>query len=234
MSINTPVSSEQNDNIKGRSNTQIAVDFLRSQIIENKLPPGSNHLESELAEMLGMSRTPIREASLVLEANGLVEVKPRHGIRVLPVSVNDMSEIYDILTELESLSAYSAAASGHPPEYLADLKSTINAMDAALENNDLEAWAAADDMFHFELVLLGGNKRIARIFQTYSDQVRRVRKLTLYLRPLPTNSNNDHCRLVKAIERGNCVEARAIHHEHRAQAKKMLIALLEKHGFDSL
>ena len=78
---------------------------LRSRIVANVWPPGHQALEQAIALELGMSRTPVREALIRLQKEGLVEVVPRHGMRVLPVSANDMREIYEILTALESMAA---------------------------------------------------------------------------------------------------------------------------------
>ncbi|MEM7216380.1 MAG: GntR family transcriptional regulator [Pseudomonadota bacterium] len=219
---------------KGKSNTQHAVSVLKSLILENRLSSGSNHLESELAEMLGMSRTPVREATLILEAQGLVEVKPRHGVRILSLSPEDMAEIYDILTELESLSAELAAGKDYVEADFATAEDAIRRMDEALANEDRETWAVADELFHSELVRLGGNRRIGNIFRTYSDQVRRARNLTLNLRPKPTKSNDDHRRVLKAIRDGDSERAREIHRAHRVQAKEMLIGILEQYGFHNV
>jgi DNA-binding GntR family transcriptional regulator len=82
---------------------------LRSRILDNTWPPGYQALEQALALELGMSRTPVREALIRLHNEGLIEVVPRHGMRVLPVSPADMAEIYTILTSLESLAAELAA-----------------------------------------------------------------------------------------------------------------------------
>jgi DNA-binding GntR family transcriptional regulator len=85
---------------KSQPNSSIAVTQLRDLIFSGKLGAGTDHLESELAQALGMSRTPVREAVLMLEAQGLLEVRPRKGVRIKPVSPSDMAEIYDVLTEL--------------------------------------------------------------------------------------------------------------------------------------
>jgi DNA-binding GntR family transcriptional regulator len=82
---------------------------LRARILDNLWPPGYQALEQALALELGVSRTPVREALIRLHNEGLVEVVPRHGVRVLPVSPVDMAEIYAILTSLESLAAELAA-----------------------------------------------------------------------------------------------------------------------------
>ena len=82
-----------------------AYEQIRRRILDNAWPPGHRALEQEVALALGMSRTPVREALMRLQAEGLVEVIPRHGMRVLPVSPNDMREIYQILTALECMAA---------------------------------------------------------------------------------------------------------------------------------
>ncbi|MEM7291138.1 MAG: GntR family transcriptional regulator, partial [Pseudomonadota bacterium] len=120
---------------KSKSNTQQAFAVLKSLIMDNQLASGSNHLESELAEMLGMSRTPVREAALILQARGLVEVKPRHGIKILSLSTEDMAEIYDILTELESHSAESAANKNYGADEFVDAEAAISDMRSALSDD---------------------------------------------------------------------------------------------------
>jgi len=189
----------------------------------------SDHLESELAAVLKMSRTPVREAILTLEGQGLLELRPRKGVRILPLSPEDMAEIYDILTELESLAAARAAEAGHGPEGLKTLATSIDRMDVAIAAQDLDAWAAADDDFHAELVRLGGNRRITALVAMMADQVRRARAITLGLRPLPVKSNEDHRKVYTAIAAGDAALARDTHHAHRRAAKALIVGLLEKH-----
>lgn len=216
-------------NAKPPSSTQRAIHALREMIFAGELPAGSDHLESELAAQLGMSRTPIREAALTLEGQGLLEMRPRKGVRILPVSPDDMREIYDILTELESLAARQAAERQLPDGELAGLALAIADMDRALDGPDLDAWAEADARFHSELVRLGGNSRIQMVVSMMSDQVRRARTVTLHMRPPPSQSNQDHRRVYEAIKSGKGDEAHAIHHAHRTAAKDLIVALLDKH-----
>jgi DNA-binding GntR family transcriptional regulator len=214
---------------KGPSNSQRAIQELRSKIFSGELAAGSDHLESELAELLEMSRTPVREAVLTLEGQGLLEMRPRKGVRILPLSPQDMAEIYDVLTELESHAAERAAATGHEDADLAVLARAIDDMDAAIAGSDLDAWAEADDRFHAELARLGGNSRIQAIVGMMSDQVRRARTTTLFMRPLPTKSNEDHRRVYQAIRDGDAATARDTHRQHRQYAKAILVELLNKH-----
>lgn len=213
------------------SNTQRAVEELRRLIFSGELGAGSDHLESELADRLGMSRTPVREAALTLEAQGLVEMRPRKGLRVVAISPDDMRDIYDVLTELESLSAENAARQGYSEADLKKLAMAISEMEDALGTGDLESWAVADDAFHAELVRLGRNTRVQAIAAMLVDQVRRARAMTLQVRPLPVKSNEDHRGVFEAIRAGDAVEARKIHYAHRTHAKTMLLGILEKYRF---
>ena len=217
-----------------RTQVEVAVAKLREMIFEGVLSPGSNHLEAELASRLGMSRTPLREAALILQEQGLVTVQARKGVRVLPISSEDMAEIYDVLTVLESHAA--AAAAGLPPATrdLSALRAAIEDMERALAREDRLAWAEADDRFHNALVALGGNRRITAIVAQMADQVRRVRRVTLFLRPAPHKSTDDHRAVVDAISRGDADAAAAIHRAHRLASKQMLVALLAEHGLGQL
>lgn len=219
---------------KPQSNAQRALQELREMIFSGQLAAGSNHLESELATLLDMSRTPVREAVLTLESQGLLELKPRKGVRILPVSPDDMREIYDVLTELESLAAEQAARKSYEPADLEDLARAIEDMEVAVAAGDLERWAEADDRFHTELVRLGQNRRIEMIVSMMRDQVRRARATTLFMRPMPLKSNEAHRRVYQAIEQGDADIARAAHRAHRQQAREMLVDLLERHRLRAL
>ena len=140
-----------------------------------------------------------------------------------------MREIYDILTELESHAAERAAAIGYDKGELSTLAQAIDDMDSAIAQTDLDAWAEADDRFHAELVRLGGNTRIRAIVNMMSDQVRRARTTTLFMRPLPTKSNEDHRAVYQAISEGDAATARENHRQHRQHAKEILVELLSKH-----
>lgn len=219
---------------RNKSNSQRAATALRELIFSGALAPGTDHLETELAERLGMSRTPVREAVLVLEGQGLLEVRPRKGVRISPISPADMREIYEVLTALESMAAEKAARAGYTDDDLADLKGAIDDMNAALAEDDRAAWALADERFHRELVRLGRNERVSEIFDRLSDQVRRAKAMTLYVRPLPVKSNEDHRTVCEAIRNGDAELARETHHRHREQACEVIVELLNRFGLSQL
>ena len=214
--------------------TDEAYEILKRRILDNEWPAGHLALEQELAEELGMSRTPIREALIRLEKEGLVEVRPRHGMRVLGISAEDMEEIYEILTCLESMAAELVARHGLTDEQRTELNTAVNDMDTALAQDDLETWAKADERFHRLLVDYCGNRRLKSLVDGCFDQAHRARLLTLKLRPKPTSSNEDHRATVNAIERRDPTAAREIHRLHRMRAGEMLVELLNRHGLSSL
>ena len=199
-----------------------------------KFSVGEHYLEPEIAEMLGISRTPAREALIRLSQEGLIDLKPRRGVLVKPIFVHDLKEIYEVLTSLESTAVWLAAKRRIAGKDMRRLKSAVDEMDEALERDDLDAWAAADVKFHMLLVELGNNNRIRQLVKTYFDQAHRVRMLTLKLRPKPVDSNKDHRAVVEMIEKDKAEEARRIHYEHREKAGELLLSLLESYGFTQL
>jgi len=94
-----------------KSLVEMAYEQVKRRILDNQYHPGYQALEQEVAEDLGMSRTPVREALIRLKHEGLVELIPRRGMRVVPVVADDMKEIYDVLTSLESMAAELLARS---------------------------------------------------------------------------------------------------------------------------
>ena len=85
---------------------------LKRRILDNRLTVGTQYMEQEVAELLSMSRTPTREALIRLANEGLVEIRPRHGMRIKPISLRDMREIYEVITALEASAAALAARDG--------------------------------------------------------------------------------------------------------------------------
>ena len=207
---------------------------IKRRILDNEIPAGFQILEQELAQLLEMSRTPVREAMIRLAEEGMVEIRPRHGMRVLPVSAADMREIYQILIALEASAAELVAERGLSEDQLGRLRSAVSEMNAALGDARLADWAAADERFHRLLVEYCGNGRLQALVGTFWDQSHRARMATLRLRPKPTESNTDHAALVEAISRHDPDAARRIHRQHRIRTGRMLVAILEEHGLNQL
>jgi DNA-binding GntR family transcriptional regulator len=191
---------------------------IRTKIFDNTYAPGFSALESSLAEELGVSRTPLREALIRLKQEGLVEVIPRHGMRVLPMSARDMAEIYQILSALESSAAEMLAARKPSAKELEPLKVATKQMTDALKKDDLKAWALADERFHLHLIELAGNRLLAQAVSAYWDRAHRARMFTLKLRPKPVNSTKEHAQIVDCIARGDSKAAGDLFRAHRQRA----------------
>lgn len=212
----------------------VAYDQIRRRILDNVWPPGHRALEQEVALALGMSRTPVREAMLRLQGEGLVEVIPRHGMHVLPVSPLQMREIYEVLTALECM-AVELLARRHPSaQDIAPLLAATDAMDLALSNDDLDAWARADEQFHALLIDLAGNRTLEAAVLKHWDRAHRARMVTLRLRPKPINSTREHRALVERLLAGDAEGAARENRAHRERASRELLAIFERYKFAHL
>ncbi|MBO6559694.1 MAG: GntR family transcriptional regulator [Nisaea sp.] len=207
---------------------------MKEMILDGRLKPSASYLETELADWIGVSRTPVREAALRLEREGLVKVRPRRGIQVLPVSAEDMNEIYQLLSALEPLAAQLAAEKGLDEATMAAMTEATERMETALEENDLVSWAEADDAFHALLVEASGNARLIEATARYRTQVHRARMATLTMRPTPQKSTEDHRALLDCLLNRDPEGARAVHYAHRCAAGEMLTELLSRHHLDNL
>ena len=201
---------------------------IRRRILDNEYPPAHQVLEQELAEELGMSRTPLREALVRLQNEHFVQLIPRHGMRVVPLSLEDLRDTYEVLTALEVAAIERLVRSEPDRKTLAGLDRALDDMDASLKQRDRDAWVKADERFHRTLIDLCGNRRLAAVAYMLWDHGHRARMTTVRLRPTLGSSNKEHRDVVEAIKRGNWREARAVHLKHRARTSQEIIALLEQ------
>jgi DNA-binding GntR family transcriptional regulator len=229
-------SRPETEQVEAISLVDEAYQALKTAIRENVFPPGHQAAEPEIARQLGMSRTPVHEAIIRLQEEGLVQVLPRRGILICPISDEDMREIYDVLIAVEGMSA--ALVAGLPGEAAgsaaAALEQETARMEQALERGKLLEWAAADERFHALLTDRCGNRRLARMAATVRDQSHRARLFTLHLRPPPTASAAEHRRIAAAIRAGDAAEAEAAARIHRVRARDALLPLLAQYGMRNL
>jgi DNA-binding GntR family transcriptional regulator len=218
----------------GGSLVESAYRTMRQRILDNVWPPGYRALEQELAIELGMSRTPMREALVRLKNEGLVELIPRHGMRVLPVSADDMRDIYEMLTALEAMAAELAVRRRPSTTQLKPLLDACRDMERALAADDLDAWAAADESFHRHLVALSGNRLIIDAVQNCWDRAHRARIVTLRMRPKPTHSTREHIDVVEKIRAGDARAAFDAYRAHRERATVELLAILGHYRLKTL
>jgi DNA-binding GntR family transcriptional regulator len=199
--------------LKGKGLTSLAEKAyheIKQMILENRVHGGEYLFEDDLAKAVGMSRTPLREALVQLQNEGLVAIVPRRGIQVVPLTVADIREVHDLLQWLESQAAYALAARADRGEPVKALGKLVDQMKRALTAGDIDGWAKANDQFHVTLIASAGNGRLERICEILLDQSQRVRAFTLRLRKPPTRTTESHARMLKAIAAGDGEEAVAI------------------------
>jgi DNA-binding GntR family transcriptional regulator len=205
-----------------------AYEEIRRRIVNNEYPPAHQVLEHELAAELAMSRTPVREALIRLENEKFVQIIPRHGMRVVPLSLNDLRDVYEVLTALELTAIERLARSETHQTSTAALDHALNDMDKALKKRDVDGWVKADERFHRTVLDLCGNARLASMAFMLWDQGHRARLTTVRLRPALETSNREHRAVVDAVRRGDWREAVARHAKHRARTSREIITLLEQ------
>ena len=209
---------------------------MKEEIRESRFPPGYQASEQEIALRLGMSRTPVHEAAIRLQEDGLVRILPRKGIIICALAPADMREIYDVVIAIEGR---AAALLAEMPEAkrenaAAELAAHTTTMAAAREAGDLAGWGHADECFHRTLVERAGNGRMIRINQTITDQAHRARMLTLKLRRELGASVAEHEQIIQAIRIGDAAAAQEQAYRHRSRARDELLPLLESFGLKHL
>lgn len=152
-----------------QTRTEEIVDILHASIVDGQLEPGSMHSVGALADVLGVSRTPVREALIKLASRGMVRFERNRGVRILEMSDVDLQEIFELRLLLEVPAAVSAVAKV-TPDGIASLRAIIDAQErAAITADERELWQL-DRAFHRGVLLMGGNRRLA----DYVDHLRDV------------------------------------------------------------
>ncbi|WP_165222915.1 GntR family transcriptional regulator [Affinirhizobium pseudoryzae] len=207
-----------------------AYQAIKEAIRNNVFPPGYQAAEVEIARQLGMSRTPVHEAMARLQEDGLVRILPKKGILICALSPIDIEEIYEVIIAMEGAAAARIARlpADQRRSIADDLQTATDAMHDALSNDNLAAWAVADERFHETLVARCGNRRLMRMAGTVADQLHRARMFTLNLRPLPTASALDHQTIIDQIAKGHAEAASHAARVHRQQARDLMLPLIAK------
>ena len=152
------------------SNVDVAVDALRDAILDGQLAPGVRLKEIPLAEQLGVSRGPIREALRLLERDGLIELIPNRGAVVPEVRALDVLEVYALRASLGSLALQKLMLEARIPE--AALDTALHALRAAVRDADARRAADADLEYQSAIIAASGLPRVTREFERLTWQVR--------------------------------------------------------------
>lgn len=207
---------------------------IRENILTNQFPPGYQALEPEIAKQLGVSRTPVREALIRLEAEKLIELIPRRGMRVLPLVPGEFLQVSQVLIALELMAIELLADRKPGRDMLSPMHDALQEMQGALEQDDLELWAEADGKFYRLLIHLCGNDRLAQIAESVIAQTQRSRMITLKMRQKPTDSLLANRNLYESLLAGEKEKARNEYSAHKMEVLGSLMDMLERYRLPHL
>jgi DNA-binding GntR family transcriptional regulator len=171
---------------------------IRSAILELEFVPGAPMSETLLAQALGISRTPVREALKLLEREGLVRAYPARGTFVAELSAADIVEIYEVRIQLESFAA-SVAATRLTDSDLAGLRDSVSAAETAVGHQRVDEACLLDIRLHSSIVSATGNRRIKQVLSQMDDQVHRIRLLASRDPERMRHTLDEHERIVSAL-----------------------------------
>lgn len=204
---------------------QQAYDHIKWRILELKLKPGEYIADTQIAEELGISRTPVREALYRLENEGLLTSVARRGWRVYALSLKDIHDIFDIKASVEGMIAAQAAACKDAALHEA-LRASIRQMREAVAADDPKAWLAADFALHEVLFRMVNNDRAERIVSNLNDQWHRLRIGFAAMEGRIARSTQEHSLFVEAILDGDADRAERAMRDHLNQVRAELVRLL--------
>lgn len=152
----------------------VVFNTLRQAILRGELEPGERLMEIQLAQKLGVSRTPIREAIRKLELEGLVKMIPRKGAEVAHITEKDMRDVLEVRSVLEEF-AVGLACSNITPEAITNLKASNKLFEVSIISRDVVKIVDADVHFHDIIYSMTGNQRLIQIINNLSEQMYRYR-----------------------------------------------------------
>jgi DNA-binding GntR family transcriptional regulator len=163
---------------------------LRDHIVEGNIPDGGRVLERELCELLGISRTPLREALKVLAAEGLVELLPNRGARVRALSEHDLRELFDVMGGLEALAGRLACENITDAE-VSEIERLHHEMYGFYLHRDMHNYFRVNQLIHRRIVEASRNTALQAAYGTIAGRIRRVRYTANFAR--------DHARWGEAM-----------------------------------
>jgi DNA-binding GntR family transcriptional regulator len=204
---------------------QQAYNFVKEQIMNLDLKPGQYITDSQVADKLKISRTPVRRALSLLEHEGLLISQARRGWKVRSLTLEDIQEIFDIKVVLEGMIARQAAECDDE-EKRAVLVAALERMKQAAAVKDDEVWMQADVELHETIFAMCLNKRAVRIIKDLNEKWWRLRIGFLTLQSRVERSNPEHQAIVEAILAGDGDEAERLMRIHLNNVREELVLLL--------
>ncbi|MEG0180252.1 MAG: GntR family transcriptional regulator [Terrisporobacter sp.] len=200
----------------------VVFENLRTAILEGRLRSGQRLMEVQLAEQLGVSRTPIREAIRKLELEGLVIMLPRKGAYVADMSFKDLIDVLEIRASLEGLAA-SLASERRRDEDIISLEKVAMEFEESVRNADVETVLKKDVEFHERIFALANNKKLYNLINSLWEQVHRFRVTYVSDYEASLSLVEEHNKILQAIKDGDCEMAKKYATEHIELAEQFFM-----------
>lgn len=207
----------------------VVFNTLRQAILRGELKPGTRLMEIQLANKLGVSRTPIREAIRKLELEGLVLMTPRKGAEVAEITEKNMLDVLEVRKALEELAA-ELACERVKPEQIEEMEAAEANFEATLESADVTKIAEADVKFHDVIFAATDNKRLITLLSNLREQMYRFRVEYLKKPEYYPKLIAEHKQMIAAIKNGEKdVACETIGKHIDNQVRTVLYMIREKH-----
>ncbi len=210
---------------------ELVLEALREAILNGTLQPRERLMEIQLAEELGVSRTPIREALRKLEQEGFIIMIPRKGAYVSDFSLRDLEDTFEVRRSLEGLSA-ELCAERATEEEISEMERLLEQKALAISANDMEKLLEVDTAFHELLYQCSRNKRLINTLSILREQIERFRSASLQYPGRMTRSLEEHRAIFAAIRARDGETANLLAQDHIENVERMLLEKL-RHSTDS-
>ena len=208
-----------------------AAQILRRAILSGRFQGGARLRQTDLADKLGISRTPIREALVRLRDEGLVELLPGGGVRVKVMNLDEAVELYDLREVLDGLAARLAAGRASAAA-LGRLEKALQRMAQCVERQDPNRWFQAHVKFHDEILRAAGNRPVGRLSSIVRLSIRHFHPLLLRTERRLEQAHEEHRRIYEAIAARDGEAAERLARTHIANAKEIVLKVMAQGGQD--
>lgn len=195
---------------------------LRQAILTGDMKPGERLLEIQLANKLGVSRTPIREAIRMLELEGLVVMVPRRGAQVAQITEKSMSDVLEVRCALDEL-AVELACARITEEEKEELREACDAFEKATQTGEVHVIAKADVDFHDIIFKVAGNPRLTQMVNNLAEQMYRYRFEYIKDESQHQMLVKEHRRICESICKGDVEASKTAIKEHIENQEKSII-----------
>ncbi|MFF3345894.1 GntR family transcriptional regulator [Streptomyces sp. NPDC002779] len=186
---------------------------VKQAVLDRRYEGGTLLTEGELAEAVGVSRTPVREALLRLEVEGLIKLYPKKGALVLPVSAQEIADVVETRLLVEEHAARKAVPA--PAALIQRLEHLLARQKAEAAAGDLAAAAVTDRCFHAEIVRSGGNDILSRLYDQLRDRQLRMGVAVMHSHPdRIAKTLTEHEEILDALRSGDAERAVGVVHRH--------------------